>query len=166
MKTLVLGLGNPVLTDDGVGWHVTQQLAARFSGCDGVEVRESCLGGLSLMEELVGYDAAVIVDAVCSGAPPGTVHDLHVGDLPTQHSASAHDASLPLALRFGRDAGAHLPSDDYIQLIGVEAEDVTTFSEECTPHVRAAIPAAAEATARAIALLRGTARIDKEAMNP
>jgi len=154
MKTLVLGLGNPVLTDDGIGWHVANELASQFADDEDVEVRQCCVGGLRLMEELVGFDAAVIIDAVCSGAVPGAVQRFEVDDLPTQHSASAHDASLPMALQLGRQAGANLPADHSIRLIGVEAMDVTTFGEECTRALRSAIPAATEAAAQAVAAVQ------------
>ena len=65
-------------------------------------------------------------------------------DLPTQRSASAHDATLTTALELGRKAGMPLPSSDAIRLIGIEAENMTTFSETCTPPVAASIGRAVE----------------------
>lgn len=145
MKTLVLGLGNPVLTDDGVGWHVVGELRRRGRLHPEVELEECCRGGLSLMERMVGYDVVVVVDAAASGGrvPPGTVRRLAVGDAPTRHSASAHDASLATALAVGRAAGAHLPSDLDVYLVGVEAAECAVFSEVLTPAVAAAVPYAA-----------------------
>ena len=60
--------------------------------------------------------------------------------MPTQKSASAHDVNLPTALAFGRRAGVQLPADENIQLLGIEAQDVINFGDECTPAVAAAIP--------------------------
>ncbi len=154
MRTLILGLGNPVLTDDAVGLRVVEKLRPLLAGYSDVEVDEDYWGGLRLMERLVGYDRAIIVDAICTGADPGTVHNLSVGAIPTQHSASGHDANLPTALALGRQAGAHLPASEDILLVGIEADDILSFSEECTPRVQAAIPRAVETVMRAFTRMR------------
>ena len=86
MKTLVLGLGNPVLTDDSVGLKVVEQLRPMLSSRPDLEVDEDYWGGLRLMERLIGFDRAVLVDAICTGAPPGTIHRLAVDSIPTQHN--------------------------------------------------------------------------------
>ena len=97
------------------------------------------------MEMMVGYDRAVIVDAIVSGVEPGTIRRLTPDDMPSQHSASGHDASLPTALALGRELGAHLPPPGSVVLVGVEAADTLNFSEVCTPRVEAAIPEAVDA---------------------
>ena len=148
MKTLVLGLGNPIISDDSIGLRVAQRLAERLAGRADVEVAEDHWGGLQLMEQLVGFDRAVIVDAIITGAPPGTIHELTPGDIPTQRSASAHDVNLPTALAFGRQAGLKLPEDHSIRLVGIEVVDILNFSETCTPAVAAAIPAAVDTVLR------------------
>ena len=139
MKTLVLGLGNPLVSDDSVGLRVVAELKPLLARRHGVEVAEDFWGGLRLMERMVGFDRAVIVDAICTGAPPGTIHRLTTDTIPTQRSNSAHDVTLPMALTLGRQTGAHLPRDEDIILIGIEAEDVLNFSEECTPAVQKSI---------------------------
>jgi hydrogenase maturation protease len=143
LKTLVIGLGNPLVRDDSVGLRVVKHLEQLLPAEANVDVTEDYWGGLRLMERMIGYDRAIVVDAICTGAPAGTITVLGPHDLATQKSASAHDVTLPTALAFGRQAGAHLPPDDAIQLVGIEAEDILTFSEECTPQVAAAIPRAA-----------------------
>ena len=142
MKTLVLGLGNPLVTDDSVGLRVAAELQRLLADNPDVEVSEDYWGGLRLMERMVGFDRAIVIDAMQSGSAPGTIHRLTPGSIPTQRSASAHDVSLPTALALGRQAGVALPADDQILLVGIEAEDILTFGEECTPAVRAAIPVA------------------------
>lgn len=149
--TLVLGLGNPILTDDSVGLRVAALLEPQLAGHPDVAVAEDCWGGLRLMERLVGFRQAVIIDATQSGAPPGTIHRLTPHDLPTQHSASAHDVNLPTALAFGRKMGLVLPPDDRLVLVGVEAADILTFGETCTPEVEAAIPRAVETVREVLA---------------
>jgi hydrogenase maturation protease len=142
MRTLVVGLGNPLLTDDRVGLLVARALRERLADRPGVEVDEDYHGGLRLMERMVGFERAIVVDAIVAGQAPGWIHQLRADDIPTQHTASAHDVNLRTALEFGRTVGAVLPEDDDVRIIGIEAADVATFGTHCTPRVEAAVPAA------------------------
>ena len=144
MKTLIIGLGNPLLRDDSVGLRVVQMLRDILADQPDVELMEDYWGGLRLMEQMVGYDRAIIVDAICTDAPSGTIHLLSPDDIPTQRSASAHDVNLPTALEFGRQAGAHLPPNEHIHIVGIEAADVQTFEESLSPEVEAALPQAVD----------------------
>ncbi|GAH17016.1 unnamed protein product [marine sediment metagenome] len=63
MKTLILGLGNPILSDDGVGFCVAGELRGRLSQQE-VTVMETSMTGLSLLDLLAGYDRAIIIDAI------------------------------------------------------------------------------------------------------
>jgi len=150
MKTLILGLGNPLVGDDSVGLRVIEKLKPLLANRPDVEVSEDYWGGLRLMERMIGFDRAIIIDAMQSGGPPGTVRGLAPDAISTQRSASAHDVNLPTALEFGRRAGASLPMNEDILLVGIEAEDILTFSERCTPAVEAAIPTAVEMVIAAI----------------
>ena len=151
MKTLVLGLGNPLITDDSVGLRVAEALKPLLADRPDIEVSEDYWGGLRLMERMIGYDRVVVIDAIQTGAAPGTIHLLTPDGIATQRSASAHDVNLATALAFGRQAGASLPDSRHIRLIGVEAADTLTFCERCTPAVEAAIPKAVEAALNALA---------------
>jgi len=149
MKTLVIGLGNPILTDDGVGVKVAYAVrdALASAAREDVAVTEASVGGLRLMEMMVGYERAILLDAIQTpGGRPGAISRLTLDDIasavPTQHSASAHDMNLPTALEMGRRLGLALP--DTIEILAVEAEDVVTFGETCTPAVAAAVPAVTE----------------------
>jgi hydrogenase maturation protease len=147
MKTVVLGLGNPLLTDDGVGIQVARQVAACSQSCDGLAVAEASLGGLRLLDIIAGCDRAVIVDAIqTQGGVPGDIYRLDARDLRRSfHSGSTHDLSLAGAMALGRALGTSLPTDEATVIIAVEVADVLTFGEECTPAVAAAIPRAVEA---------------------
>jgi hydrogenase maturation protease len=142
MKTLILGLGNPILRDDGVGLRVAQALRPMLAEAHGVEVDENTWGGLRLMERLVGYDRVIVVDAMCTGAPAGTVRLLTPDEMPTRRSGSPHDTSLSVALELGRRVGLCVPESADITLVGIEALDVVNFGEELSPEVEAAIPVA------------------------
>ena len=148
MKTLVLGLGNPILTDDGVGVHVAEAVRAALPPDTSVEVSEASVGGLRLMERVVGYDRVILIDALYNEHhQPGAIHRLTLADLrdisPTQHSASAHDTNLITALEMGQRLGLSLPKEFIIYAI--EVENIVDFGEEPTPAVAEAIPKVAAA---------------------
>ncbi|RME83389.1 MAG: hydrogenase maturation protease [Caldilineae bacterium] len=156
MKTLVIGLGNPILCDDGVGVRVAAELAGMLEDSDGinVDVIEASVGGLRLMELMQGYDRVILVDALLGpGAPPGTIKRLTLSDLeritPPQHVASAHDTTLITALQAGRRLGLALPES--VVIYGIFVEKVDEFGEEPTPAVARAIP---QATAAVLSELR------------
>jgi hydrogenase maturation protease len=150
MKILILGLGNPLVTDDSVGLRVVEELKPLLTDRTDVEVSEDYWGGLRLMERMIGFDRAIVIDAILTGDPPGTIHLLTPDGISTQRSASAHDVNLPTALEFGRQAEMHLPENRHIRLVGIEAEDILSFGEKCTPAVQAAIPRAVEAVLLAL----------------
>ncbi len=150
MKTLVLGLGNAIVTDDGVGIHVVREVASRLAdhvSCADLTLAQSSLGGLRLLDIMAGHSHAVIVDAIQTrGGRPGDVYQLQIDDLQgTMHSGSTHDLSLPDALALGRALGMSLPPKEAIVLIAVEVEEVLDFGETCTPAVMEAIPSAVDA---------------------
>jgi len=145
--TIIIGLGNPILTDDGVGVLAARELARRLAHRPDIEVTEASVGGLRLMEMIAGHDRAILIDAILDENPPGTITRLTLADLttraPTQHSASAHDVSLPTALDAGRRMGLHLP--DEVAIYAVSVVNVTDFGDEPTVKVAEAIPAVIQA---------------------
>ncbi len=154
-KTLVVALGNPILGDDGVAWQVAEQLAAPLAQ-HGVELVCLALGGLRLMEQLVGYQQAIVIDALPAGPhPPGHLSVLPLTDLP-DHAAgrltAAHDTSLLTALQLGQRLGASLPQT--IMVVGIAADLKLEFSETLTPPVAAAVPQAAAAVLHLLGLER------------
>jgi hydrogenase maturation protease len=150
--TIVVGIGNPLLGDDGVGWRVADAVQGALAGREGVTVDSLAVGGLTLMERLVGWDRAILVDAVVTGHDPvGTVRRHDLATLPARaggHLDSAHDVTLQGALDVGRALGAALPRD--ITVVTIEAASVGVFSEALTPSVSAAVPAAVERVLAAV----------------
>lgn len=145
MKTIVVGLGNPILGDDGVGWKVAEDVMKRLTFTpipllfgEGSPVDVICLsvGGISLMEHLIGYDHAIIVDAFATDAPTGSISVLRLDQLPNYsafHTSSSHDTSLQNAMELGRAMGAHLPDD--VMIVGITTRPVFDFSEELSAPV-------------------------------
>ncbi len=143
MKTLVVGLGNPILGDDGVGWKVAEKVKKQLPPETSVDVDCLSLGGISLMEHLIGYDRAILVDAFALDEPLGSILVLKLSDLPNYsafHTTNAHDTSLQNAIKFGRAMGAPLPDD--VTVVGIATKHVYDFSEELSPPVEEAVPQA------------------------
>jgi hydrogenase maturation protease len=160
MKTLVIGLGNPILGDDGVGWKVAEEVmeqlnspsprlrypspTRRGDGGEGeVTVDFLSLGGISLMEHLIGFEHAIIIDALASDQATGSVIVSKLSELPdfsALHTTSTHDTSLQNALKLGKIMGANLP--DEVIIVGIATNHVYDFSEELSPLVAEAIPKA------------------------
>ncbi len=140
MKCIVLGLGNPVLSDDSVGLKVAQRLLEKVDRQD-VDIVETTAAGLDFLEILAGYDKAIFIDAIQTPAgPAGKVYRLELDALAgTRHGSSPHDVSLCTALELGKRLQLELPRE--IVIFAVEAANVITLSETCTPAVEAAIPA-------------------------
>lgn len=139
MKTLVLGLGNPILSDDGVGIRVAEELRAIVDDQD-ITISEASIGGLGLLDLLDGYDRAIIIDAIQTvGGKAGQVYQLDPEGLDTtEHITSPHDVSFTTALALGKKLKLSLPRS--IVVFAIEVSDITTFGEECTPEVERAIP--------------------------
>jgi hydrogenase maturation protease len=149
MKTLIIGLGNPILGDDGVGWVVAREVETRLGAATpAVEVDCLALGGLSLMERLVGYRRVILIDSLNTGRrPQGSVVTFtleHLPDLTFGHSAAAHDASLKTSLDLGRKLEAVLPADRDVHVVAIEAQHVYDFMEELSPAIAAAVPEAVQ----------------------
>ena len=143
MKTLIIGLGNPILTDDGIGIEVARSVSCRLGDESGVDVTELSIGGLALMETMIGYDKIILIDAMqTKDGSPGMVKRMNLDDLQaistTQHHASPHDANLITALSLGKKLGISLPED--ITIFAIEVENVTDFNDHLTPAVAAAVP--------------------------
>ena len=139
MKTLILGLGNPLRCDDGVGNKVVQILGKEIDNSE-VTVTETNAVGLGLLDLLKGYQRAIVIDAIQTRkGKPGQVHRLSLQDLGTlRYSHTTHNVDLVTVVELGTKLGLALPQE--ITIFAIEVADVTTFSEECTPQIERAIP--------------------------
>lgn len=142
MLTVILGLGNTSLRDDGVGIYTARLLDRRMDNL--ADVKEAELAGFELLEALDGYERAIIIDSIqLEGVTPGTVFKLRPQDLKiTPRLASFHDIDLVTALALGKRLGLDMPTD--VEIYAVQAEDVLTLEEGCMPSVNKAIPGLVE----------------------
>ena len=141
MKTLVLGLGNPILSDDGAGIKVARELGKKLDDPQ-ITVSETSSAGLRLLDSIVGYDKVIIIDAIqTKKGKAGQIYRMKPEDFSfAKHLSSPHQINLVTALELGRVLNLVMPQE--ITIIAVEAKDVSNFSERCTPEVERAIPEA------------------------
>ena len=132
MKTLILALGNPILSDDAVGWEVADRLAAHL---EDAEIIKSSAATMDVIPRLAGFERLVVVDAVkLSNAPVGTVHRLSLDDLAdTVRLSSPHDINFATAFKMAKDWGYDIPPD--IRIYAIEVQELSKFSETCTPQI-------------------------------
>ncbi len=137
MRTLVLGVGSSVLADDGVGLAVVRALEARAAGRGGVEFAVNEEGGFSLLEDALGFDRLVVIDAVL-GRSPGRLRRLDLSELaPTVHCGGPHGLNLATVLEFGRGQGLAVP--DEVIVYAIEVLNATTFGERLSPALEASM---------------------------
>lgn len=141
MRLVVLGIGNLLRSDDGVGLHIIEALRKENLGYN-IDLMEG-LSGLDILDAIKGYDKIIIVDAIKSDGEPGTIFTLFLEDFKdkqTLHSFSTHlNMDFPAMLELGEKLLQEKIPEDII-IVAVEAEDVTTISDKCTPKVEKAIP--------------------------
>jgi hydrogenase maturation protease len=141
-RTLILGVGNTVRSDDGVGVHIASQIA-RAGTPDNVDVAHAGTSGLGMLDLIAGYDRLIVVDAIDCGRPPGTILELGLDDLgesTTLNAVNPHQSDLATILETGRRLGLEIPEE--VRFVAVQIEDAYTFAETCTPRVAAAVDSA------------------------
>lgn len=154
MKILVLGLGNDLLADDGIGHLAVADLAPRLAGRADVEA--TAQHGLALLDLLTGYDAAVVLDASCTGARPvGAVYEIDPATLARVESPSPHFAGFPEMLDLATRLRLRFPRR--LRILAVEVLDPYTVGGVMTSAVRAALPELCERAERAVAELEAQA---------
>jgi hydrogenase maturation protease len=137
MKTLVLGLGNPILSDDAVGIRIAEGLKEKTSMQDVISTSEA---GIALLDYAAGYDKLVIIDSVMTEAgKPGELYKLELEDLkPGMGLPSSHGLDIATAFNLGEKLGYPVPRQ--VTIYAVEIADNTTLGERCTQEVEERIP--------------------------
>lgn len=139
-KTLVLGLGNDILTDDAVGLHVVRRLAGELRGDHSdIDVRETTEMGLALLDFLTGYASVIIVDSIQTGrSAPGSVHELDPFSLNLMTGRTPHFLGVGETLALGRELGLAMPGQ--VRIFAIEVEDPLTVSTAMSPALEEALP--------------------------
>jgi len=141
MKTLVLALGNPLLRDDGVAIRVAEELRRFSLDSEQIEIKTSSLSGLALLDEILGFEKVIILDAIQSGQRAvGEIFPIRIREwegMPI--GPSPHYLGLPSVLKWSRLAGLEAPRE--MEILGIEVKDPFTFDENLSAEVEAALPA-------------------------
>jgi len=139
--TVIIGIGNYLLCDDTVGLHVAAAMKQICDPYPTIQVTENHSGGVDLLCELIGFRRCILVDAVFSRQmQPGMFRIFQLDELivtAERRLIDSHGLNLASLLTFAKQANYNLPD---LTIIGIEAIDVETFSEQPTKTVAKAIP--------------------------
>jgi hydrogenase maturation protease len=141
---LILGIGNLLMGDEGVGVHVARSLQQR-AGLRGVDVVDGGTGGFHLLEYFQRYNRVILVDATLDGRPPGTLSQLRPRfskDYP--RTLTAHDIGLKDLL----DAVHLMERQPDVVLFALSVREIDGPRMELSPDVAAAVPEVVEAIVR------------------
>ncbi len=152
MKTLILGLGNPILSDDAAGLEVARRVHSLL-GRKEIDLIEAATGGLRAVQLLIGYDQAVIIDVIPDREHAGTVYRLSAQELGDPSYHATHGVGLGQAIQWGRKIGLDLPETVIIYAIAVN--DPWTFGEELTPEMAKLVPEIVREIGEEVAALWG-----------
>ena len=132
MKTLILGVGNLLLKDEGVGIHVIRELEKENLPPD-VSLMDGGTGGLHLISWLQEYDRIIMIDATLDNNPPGTIRLIqpcYTSDFP--HLMSAHE----IGLRDMIEAMSLMGNLPEIRLIVISATDINEVGTDLSPKIQ------------------------------
>jgi len=141
VRTLVLGIGNPILGDDGIGFHIVQELAKEIKDKN-IDVKDTSVDGLNLLELIVGYDKLIVIDAIMTeDEKVGEIYRLKPEDAgePARSTISSHHLNLATTVEIGKKLFAEQIPEEII-VFAVGTQEVAKVTEEITAKVKEAIP--------------------------
>jgi hydrogenase maturation protease len=137
-KTVIIGIGNPLLKDEGVGIHAVRELREKALPA-GVEVLDGGTAGIGLLDFFPGARKVIFVDAAEMNLSPGTVVRFTAGEIrsqPGKAKFSAHEVGLLEVLEI---AGALGQSPSEVVIIGVQPKEIS-WGTDLTPEVHGSLP--------------------------
>jgi len=134
-SVLILGIGNEILTDDGIGPKLVQDLDKSRLPAH-VKYQYASLGGLELLDIIQDFDIVFFIDAIKTGKDiPGSIHCFTPDDFKeTLHLSNLHDINFLTALELGKQTGMKIPTS--ITIIAIEIEEDSVFSYSFSPVIR------------------------------
>jgi hydrogenase maturation protease len=139
-RTLILGLGNPILGDDGVGIAIAREIKERWPADPSIDIIEASLAGRFLLDVICGYQTVAVADAIITdeNAPAGATYTLSVEDLgAVVNPYASHALDLRTTVELGKQLGYEMP--DTIRIYAVEIKENTVFREALSPEVEATV---------------------------
>ena len=151
-RILVLGLGNEILSDDGIAPRLIKDLSKLFPGGD-IDFSTQCCGGLDILERIDGYRRVILIDAIkTSGGNPGDVFVFKPEDFrETSNLSNLHDINFITALSLGKTLRLNLPPE--INIIAVKIVEDMEFSTDLTPEIKKIYPEILSKAERIVKLL-------------
>ena len=148
-KILIYGIGNPFRCDDAVGIKVAEEVKKRIINPD-VSVTYGSIDGLAILDEILGYEKVLFIDSVKTRhGIPGEVYRIPLHPFKSTPPPSvSHGIDFMTALKLAKKFGYKMPKQ--IDILAIEIEDNTSFSEECTQAVRESIPIVVDSIVREI----------------
>jgi hydrogenase maturation protease len=139
MKTLILGMGNTLLSDDGIGIITKRFLEKQLAYSHNIDFCETSWGGFRIIDLLKGYDYAIIVDSIKTNSNPvGYIHHLQPTDLlPSLRLTSYHDINFITALKLAEVLNEKVPAS--IDIFAIEIDDNITICENISPSLWSSI---------------------------
>lgn len=141
-RTILIGIGNPILTDDGAGVYTARAIKEVLKESEQwkIDVVESSVAGLELMDLVEGYGKAILIDSMKTERyPSGQIHKLNLEELnPCDDPLNIHLIGIRGVLDLGKKIGRDMP--DSISIYAIEVADNTTFGEELTPEIQKRLP--------------------------
>jgi hydrogenase maturation protease len=155
-RILILGVGNILFTDEGIGVRAVNYLIEKYAFSPNVTLRDGSTLGIELMDPIMQCDQLIVLDAVLGNEPPGSIYRLTGDDLRKSISFrnSMHQTDLVDTLIFCKLAG-HCPQ---AVIIGMEPEDMETMSIQLSPTCTRNLPLMADRVLQEVQDVGGTFR--------
>ena len=161
MRILILGVGNILLRDEGIGVAAVRRLQECYEWPENVELLDGGTQGIKLMPQIQQCDLLLVLDAVLGDGPPGALYRLEGNEVRNSlgFRDSVHQTDLADTLLFCRLAGGPCPE---VLVLGMQPAEWHTLQPELTPESAARIPALCAYAVKEL-LARGVAVREKPA---
>jgi hydrogenase maturation protease len=138
-NVLILGIGNILQRDEGLGVHVVNYINRNIELPDGIEVIDGGTAGFDLLPLMAGRDKIIIVDALRADDKPGSIYRFNPEDaMRSRASLSLHEVGITEIIDLLRLLG----ENPEVEIIGIVPEDISTLHMDISTPVRRSIPQA------------------------
>ncbi len=142
MKIAIIGIGNILLKDEGVGVRVIQELMDNYTFPTNIQLIDGGTLGPHLLNYIKGFEEIIVIDAIQGGEEPGTLYKFLLDQIPLEVTTklSTHQVGVLEVLSQVKLLG----EQPRVTFIGVEPQDISPWGMELTPFVKDKIPALIE----------------------
>ncbi len=139
-ETLILGLGNTILTDDSVGIKILERIIRLLPVNSNIDTCGASVSGLALLDIISGYKKLILIDSIITNKDKiGTLRELKLSEFDNSiHHDCAHQLNFPTVIDLAKKTGIPIPDD--IKIFTIEVRDIRTLSEDCSPELESKIP--------------------------